>query len=269
MANMFLAQDEAQARGILRMLNSSGNAATDYLVKCGLKLSDATTLLLAIASENKTMATQTLKGIISDDQIQKLLSLTHDKHPHSYVLVYTELVDDNMMLAFTGRWNIKKIEDINANPEMLKDVPARNSHDFVDFLWSTMGGPPKFSPPLSLLGQKDNQLIFRDNLAVDLDTMDARIQSAQYGQGHPASVFYLKDGRIEEHENPDGNLNYSVVLYKEDNQYVARLMDHALANSLIMKLYYFDGVGLKYFKPLILSHDLTGRTRIKVFQVVY
>jgi hypothetical protein len=38
---------------------------------------------------------------------------------------------------------------------------------------------------------------------------------------------------------------------------------------MIMKLYYFDGAGLKYFKPLILSHDLTGRTHIKVFQVIY
>ena len=73
MANMYLAQDENQARGILRMLNSSGNKATDYLVKCGLKLSDATTLLLAIASEDKTQAAATLKGIISDDQIQTLL----------------------------------------------------------------------------------------------------------------------------------------------------------------------------------------------------
>jgi len=64
-------------------------------------------------------------------------------------------------------------------------------------------------------------------------------------------------------------LNYSVVLYQEEGQYTARLMDHALANSLIMKLYYFDGQGMQYFKPLILSHDLTGRTRIKVFKVIY
>ena len=99
--------------------------------------------------------------------------------------------------------------------------------------------------------------------------MDARIQSPQYGTGQPLSVFYLKDGAVTEHKNSEGNLNYSVVLYQEDGQYVARLMDRALANSLIMKLYYFDGKGLKYFKPLILSHDLTGRTRIKVFKVIY
>jgi len=58
-------------------------------------------------------------------------------------------------------------------------------------------------------------------------------------------------------------------LYQEDGQYAARLMDRSLANSLIMKLYYFDGHGLKYFQPLILSRDLTGRTQIKIFKVIY
>jgi len=269
MANMFLSQDENQARGILRMLNASGNKPAEYLVKCGLKLSDATTLLLAIASENKTQAAQTLKGIITDDQIQTLLSMTHDKIPHSYVLVYTELVDANLMIAFTGHWNIKKIEDINSSPEMLKNVPKRNSQEFVDFLWETMGGPPKYSDALPLLGKNNNLLLFRDNLAVDLNTMDAKIESPQYGVGQPLSVFYLKDGQVVEHVNPDGNLNYAVELYQEDGQYVARLMDRALANSMIMKLYYFDGQGLQYFKPLILSKDLTGRTRVKVFEVRY
>jgi len=269
MANMYLSQDEAQARGILRMINASGNKPAEFLVKCGLKLSDATTLLLAIASEDRDQAAQTLKGIITDDQIHTLLSMTHDKHPHSYVLVYTELVDDNLMLAFTGRWNIKKMEDINASPEMLQNVPKRNSPEFIDFLWSTMGGIPKYSSALGLLGQDGSQLVFPEHLVIDLTTMDAKIQSAQYGQGNPFSVFYLKDGEVVEHENPDGNLNYSVVLYKEDGQYVARLMDHALANSMIMKLYYFDGKGLKYFKPLVSSRDVTGRTRIKVFEVIY
>jgi len=269
MGNVFLSQDEAQARGILRMLNSSGNKAAEYLVKCGLKLSDATTLLLGITSENREQAAQTLKGIITDDQINTLLALTHGKNPHSYVLVYSELVDDNLMIAFTGRWNIKKIEEINANPQSLQQVPKRNSPDFIDFLWDTMGGTPKYSSSLSFIGENNSQLLFNENLAIDLNTMDATIQSSQYGQGHPMSVFYLKDGSIVEHVNPDGNLNYSVVLYQEDGQYAARLMDHALANSLIMKLYYFDGKGLQYFKPLILSKDLTGRTRVKVFKVIY
>jgi dolichyl-diphosphooligosaccharide--protein glycosyltransferase len=269
MGNMFLAQDENQARGILRMLNSSGNQAAEYLVKCGLKLSDATTLLLNIVSQDKTQAAQTLQGILNEDQIRTLLSMTHGKNPHSYALVYTELVDDNLMIAFNGHWNIKKIEEINSNPELLKKVPNRQSHDFIEFLWKTMGGPPKYSDNLALLGENNHQLVFREGLTIDLATMDAKIQSSTYGTGAPLSVFYVKDGAVTEHLNPGGMLNYSVVLYQEDGQYVARLMDRDLANSMIMKLYYFDGAGLKYFKPLILSHDLTGRTRIKVFQVLY
>jgi len=267
MANMFLAQDENQARGILRMINSSGNRAAEFLVKCGLKLSDATTLLMAIASEDRAEATQTLKGIIRDDQINELISMIFDKHPHSYVLVFNELVDDNLMLAFTAHWNIKKMESINADPDLLTHVPKRNSPDFVEFLWDTMGGRPKYSEALSLLGTNKNQLIFRDNLMVDQDTMEAKIQSTTYGNGTPLSVFYLKNGTVVENVNPEGNLNYSIVLYQEDGQYVARLMDRALANSLIMKLYFFDGAGLKHFKPFVLSHDLTGRTHIKVFEV--
>jgi len=269
MANMFLSQDEAQSRGILRMINASGNTPAEYLVRCGLKLSDAVTLLLSIVSEDKTDAAQTLKGILPDDQIQTLLSMTHDKIPHSYILVYTELVDDTIMIAFTGRWNIKKIEEINANPEMLHDVPGHNSPDFINYLWYTVGGPPKYSEVLGLMGENKHQLLFREDLTIDLDTMDASIKSSQYGEGQPMSVIYLKDGKVMEHVNPQGSLNYSVVLFQQEGQYGARLMDRSLANSLIMKLYYFDGQGLNYFKPLVLSRDLTGRTRIKVFKVIY
>ncbi|MDE1920658.1 MAG: hypothetical protein KGJ09_04535 [Candidatus Omnitrophica bacterium] len=269
MGNVFLSRNEAQARGILRMLNSSGNEAAEYLVKCGLKLADAVALLKTIAPQDRAQAEQTLEGTISGPQIKKLLSLIRGKKPHSYVLVYTELVKDNAMIAFNGRWNIKKMEEINARPDMLKNVPPRNSHAFIDFLWSTMGGMPKYSEALPLLGRKHDQLVFQHGLVIDLDTMNAGIQSSRYGQGQPLSVFYLKDGAVAEHVNPDGDLNYSVLLYQEDGQYAARLMDRALADSLIMKLYYFNGAGLKYFKPLIFTHDLTGRTRIKVFQVVY
>ena len=270
MANMFLSQDEAQARGILRMLNTSGNDASSFLTqKCGLKLSDAVNLLMAIAPEDKQAAAVTLKGILNPDQIRSLLLLTHGPKPHSYVLIYTELVEANAMLAFSAHWNIKKIEEVNADPDMLKNLPNRNSRDFIEFLWNTMGGLPKYSEPLSLLGKNDNQLVFRENLAIDLNTMDAQIQSTQYGAGRPLSVFYLKHGEVVEHENPDGNLNYAVVLYQQDGQYAVRLMDRALANSLIMKLYFFDGSGLKYFKPSALSQDATGRTRIKVFKVIY
>ncbi len=269
MGNMFLSQDENQARGILRMLNTGGNRAAEYLVHSGLKLSDAASLLLAVAPLDRAQAGQFLKGILSDKQIAELLPLTHGQAPHSYVLVYNELVDDNLMIAFTGRWNIKKIEQVNADPDMLKGVPPRGSSDFIDFLWTTMGGPPKYSPPLALIARSNNQLLFPENLTIDLDTMDAKIQSPTYGTGAPLSVFFIKDGAVTEHLNPGGMLNYSVVLYQEDGQYAARLMDRALANSMIMRLYYFDGAGYKYFKPLVLSHDLTGRTRIKVFQVIY
>ena len=78
---------------------------------------------------------------------------------------------------------------------------------------------------------------FRENLAIDLNTMGLpRSNPPNMAKASLLECFLpVKDRRCRaEHVNPDGNLNYSVVLYQEDGQYVwPGLMDHALANSLI------------------------------------
>jgi len=64
-----------------------------------------------------------------------------------------------------------------------------------------------------------------------------------------------------------GNLNYALVLLGETDNYFCILMDEDLARSLIMRLYYFGGRGLKYFKPFYEDSDLTGRTQIMTYKV--
>jgi hypothetical protein len=44
-------------------------------------------------------------------------------------------------------------------------------------------------------------------------------------------------------------------------------MDTPLAKSLLVRMYFFEGKGLKYFQPLIEESDLTGRTHMYVYQV--
>jgi hypothetical protein len=44
-------------------------------------------------------------------------------------------------------------------------------------------------------------------------------------------------------------------------------MDRVLANSLIMKLYYFDGKGLEHFKRFAKEQDLSGRTKVFIYEV--
>lgn len=268
MANILLSENENQAAGLLRMIDLSGNNAVDFLTSKGFKTSQAVALLMTIASKNNQEAIPLLEAVLNNKQdAQKLLILIRGGSPHSYVLLYNELVDENLGLTFMGKWNIKKVEELNENPSLLASVPARNSAAYIDFLWELAGGQTHYSPPLTLVHESDQNMFFADNLIVDKNSMKASINSSTYGHGEPLSVVYSDGKRIIEKVNYSSNLKYSVVLYTQEGQTMARLMDRSLANSLLVKLFFFDAQGLEHFKPFTTSSDVTGRTKIKVFEV--
>ena len=187
--------------------------------------------------------------------------------PHSYLLIYNEIIEENIGIVFVGRRNFRKIETINANKELLAQAPKPNSKEFIDYLWDLAGGPSKFSESFSLINKSDNGLLFAPGLLIANDFKIAVMKSEKYGQGTPQSIVYLKDGKITEQKLSNPTLDYSIVLYEQDHQPICRLMDTSLANSLMMKLYFFDGKGLENFKLIKSTTDLTGRTQIKTFQV--
>lgn len=270
MANILLSQDEEQAAGLLRMLNLSGNKGVDFLLSKGLKTSEAVALLATIAARPNTEAKAMIQAVLnSATDATNLLSIIRGGYPHSYVLLYNDLVEQNLGLSFMGKWNIKRIEQLNENPALLAAVPARNSPEYIDFLWNLAGGPTHYSPAMQLLGQNERTVSFTENLLIDKTSMQAVINSSTYGQGTLASVVYQEGNRIVERVNPNANLKYSVVLYIQDGQPMARLMDRNLANSMLIKLFFFNGAGMTHFKPLTSSSDTTGRTQIKVFEAVW
>ena len=268
-SNVFLSSDEYEAAGILRMLNTSGNKAVDYLTSLGLKTSQATDIIHHILYYPKKKAEQELQRILSPEQSKALLALTHAKAPPTYLFVYNEIMEKNLALAFYGNWDFKKVEELNANPDAVRSIPSKNSPDYVDFLWSLTRnrGPFKVSETLNALTKMGSRIIFEQNVVVDLTTTSCVIQSPKFGTGVPTSIVYLDQNTVQEKLLSNPTLNYSVVVFKDGNQYYSQLMDRQLANSLLIKLYYFKGAGLKLFKPFTMERDLTGRTEISVFGV--
>ncbi len=267
MANILLNENEDEAAGLLRMINLSGNKTVDFLTSKKLKTSEAVTLVSTIASKSDFTSTPLLRAILNkEEDVQTVLNLTRGGFPHSYILLYNELVDQNIGLTFMGRWNIQKIEKLNENPKLLASIPSRNTPAYIDFLWQLAGGQTHYSPPLSLINQDEKIIYFSENLEIDKQTMKAAINSPTYGKGFPTSIVYLDNQKIAEKINLNANLKYSVVLYSQDGQMMARLMDRSLANSLLIKLFYFNAAGLKHFKSLTSANDMTGRTQIKVFE---
>ena len=268
MSNVFMSQSEVEAAGILRMLDTSGNKAAETLIQAGLKTSEAVDLLKTVVRLNKTEARLLLRTTLKDNALaEKVLALTHGTPPPSYLLIFNEIVEKNIQFQFIGNWNFKAIEAINANPALAAKVPPKNTPAYIEFLWKLAGGPWRSSPALTEVLQNENFIVFEQNIKLYRKTKDCLIDSATYGRGVPQSIFYLQDGKIVEKKYLDANLPYSVVDVQDGRKELLYLMDRPLANSLLMRLHYFNGAGLTYFQPFLHDTDLTKRTDIHVFKI--
>lgn len=267
LSNVFLATDEKEALGILRMLNNSANQAAEYLESLGLTLSDAVTLLKGIASVSRKKAEEKLRPYLSQKQITELLSLTHKDPPPSYILLYNEFIDNNIQLAFVGKWDFKKIEELNKNPKLRRDQMGSSVKDYVKFVWRMAGGQPKFSGILNPIGFSEGRVLFSDGIVIDLSKMQCSVHSDKYGKGVPFSLLYLKENKIMEKKFSDASLSYSALLFQKNASLSCVLMDTDLAHSFLMKLYFFEGKGLKYIRPFYEVKNLTQKTQIYVYEV--
>ncbi len=268
-ASIFLNADEVEDLGILRMLNNSANQAAEYLTTLGYPTSKTVEILKQITKLNRQESAKILKEYIKDDsRINHLLDLTHKTPPPSYLFIYSEFVDNNIELPFVAHWNFKAIEKINKSPELLKDVPRSSTKDYLSFLWDLAGGSYRYSGPLSVIGQNGSTILFDNNVSVNTLTKECFINSQMFGKGIPKSIFYLENNSVHEKEFPEANLSYSVMLISPSpNEYNCILLDRPLAQSLLMRLYFYDGAGLSFIKPVINESDLTKRTVIKVFEI--
>jgi hypothetical protein len=267
---IYLSQTEEEALGILRMVNTGSNEATLFLEKAGWPLSKAVRLITGIVALPRNEASDILRKVLSANDTQKVLDLTHGKGklPPSYLLVYNENVDGNILFAYLDKWNFDRIETLNANPEAVRRVPAKSSPAFVTFIWDLVGGPYRQSNVLNPVAENGTRIRFDQGVEIDTASMSARIESPTFGRGIPASIVYLNaDGQVTERTLPNATLSYSLVFFRDQNAPRAALMDRRLANSLIIKMYYFDGAGLVHFKPFAKEADLSGRTKIFIYEV--
>ncbi len=267
LANILLAEDEDTALGLLRMLNNSSNEATDYLLSTGMKLSEAVATLHEISKLDKDRARDDLKDKLNEVQQTHLLNLTHSRPPPSYLLIYNELIEAHILISFTGRWDFQEAENINEDPARMKKVPRAGSKEYISFLWGIAGGYPRYSGILSPVHSEENKVLFSDNVLCQTDTKECLINSPTYGKGVPKYIHFLDSGKIVEKELPNANLNYSVLLSPTESGYQCALMDHNLARSLLMRLYFFKGAGFRDIKPFLQTKDLTTRTQISVYEV--
>lgn len=268
---VYLSGSEAEALSILRMLNTSSNEAALTLEKKGWPLSKAVILIKGILLMERNEAKNILNKALPPEDATKILNLTHGKPgalPPSYLLLYNELMDGNVLLAYLGKWNFEKVERLNEDTSTLKKIPGKADARFIDFIWSLVGGPYRQTTLLNVSKKTNDSLVFNQEISLNPQEMSVTINSKQFGHGIPTSIVYLDNtNTVIEKKLPHATLPYSVVYVEDSAGPHVLLMDRELATSLIVKLYYFDGKGLEHFKPFAKENDLTGRTKIFVYEI--
>jgi hypothetical protein len=275
MAKALMAEDEREAAGILRMLNLSGDDAYGFLTQAGMKIPDAVELILKIVRVNRTEAFLELPSFLTDKQKNSLLAKTHGNGeiPPSYVLVYNDLVEQNLAVSVMAQWDFKKAaaiqEQRRGSSRGVLGVLGKNAAaGYVEDLLSVSGEFAKYTPA-SPLAQRDGGLLYFGNgVRIDQAANDALIFIPSKNiQRRPASLFYLDHGKLIEKNYPGEKLNASVLFFENAGTFYSVIADARLIRSLLFRLYYLKGQGLVFFSPLLEKGSFSGGTVVGVFEL--
>lgn len=274
MAKALFSADEKESAGILRMLNVSGDAAFEFLDKLGMETPDAVDLILSIVRMGRQEALLRLPSWMTDGQKNELLEKTHGagEVPPSYVLLYDDLVTQNLAASTIAQWDFRKAQALRARKRggvqagsgiFQKSATSR----YVRELMQVAGEFLKYQPAAPLKDRKGDILVFDNGAIVNLAIKDAVLPLPSRGGGRPRSLFYIERGQLVEKEFDGERLNVSVLIFEDAGVFYSVIADPRLIRSLLFRLYYLDGQGLSFFKPLIRKGSLSGGTVVRVFEM--
>ncbi|MEW6100804.1 MAG: STT3 domain-containing protein, partial [Candidatus Omnitrophota bacterium] len=288
----FLADNEKEAIGILRMLNAGGRLAFDRLLEAV-----GNDEFRALEIINKMLTMKRKDGLIllrqhskDNEKIEEILSYMYDvKHP-AYFLIDGRIKDIVYAISQISGWDFARWDMWRKFPGMQKEeflgyvnksfaLSENDSNkaytilsaiDKSDILSWVSQGRHKFygEPYFSGFSDDKNIMIFDNGIIVDLRDLKAYFRD--FGNKKiisPGDVIVIgKDGTVK-NINKDGEEKYSLVLYEEDaDAHRASLMSPQLANSLFMRLYHMKGEGLKYFE-LAAHKEKKGFNNIYLYKI--
>jgi len=274
-ARALITEDESESAGIFRMLNLSGNDALDFLQKNGMDVPDGVDVISKIVRLGRKEAFLLLPAFMNEKQKNELLDKTHGRGqiPPSYVLLYNDLIEQNLAVSVMARWDFRKAQAIHQKGQrsskglfgILGDDAGTS---YVHELLKISGDLLKYANVSPQVNRQGNLLVFKNGVRVNLGTQDALIGiSAQGLMGHPASFFYVDQGKVVE-KNYSGNVpDVSVLLIEDGGLFYCVVADARLIRSVLFRLYYLKGQGMTFFKPFLEKGSLAGGTVVRVFEL--
>lgn len=291
-AHALLAQDEKEALAILSMINGRGNRAADILEhEVGFPAASAVGAVRRALRMSKQEARSYLiqQGAPSARLNELLDAIFPAIQPDAYFIVSYDMPAKIGPISYIGNWNFERVDMwfkrsrfskadffsyLMAQYRLTKDeAQARDTemaflHKEESRAWfSRVLG---YASGLSSSRRDGKILIFDNGLVVNEENRHAFVASEFAGRrGVPQSLVFLsEDGdTLKEETQKESTLPYSALLIPDKTkEYRSLLLDTDFAKSMLVRLYYFSGQGLKYFKLFHKVEDDKGNA-IFVYRV--
>lgn len=288
MGRVFLTDNEAEAVGILRMLNSGSNKAFEELEKLGIDRNKCLDILNEVILFNKRSDAEVAlsRYLTKKEDRERVLLYTHNPS-QAYFIVEPSLMPKMSAISFLGGWDFKKADIYNA-------FKKYNKTEFINCLVNTFNYTKEdaeglyknlvflnkedslawISPKLkyhreSVSFIKDHNIIYFDNnFVLDLTNYHAYFNRAQTSRwAVPKSVFYVDRGALKETVLANSDSPASFLLLQDKNEYKLVVLDGKLAKSMLTRMYFLKGEGLKNFTPIIKEDLKDKRGVIIVYKI--
>ena len=126
----------------------------------------------------------------------------------------------------------------------------------------------KYPGKSELVKREEEDLFFTNGLRVNLKNKDAYIEiPARNIAGSPVSLLTMEDGKLAEKVYIGDLVDVSALLVDKGDTYVAVLAHRELIRSLLFRLYYLKGQGLRFFELFSSREDPRSGTMIYTFRV--
>jgi len=269
-ACFFLSDSEKEALGILRMLNTSGNRATEYLTESGIPLDKAVALVKKMVTEDKSAALTTALTVLPREQALELVSLTHGTPPPSYCLVYKDLIKNVLGLYFVKDWDFAKAMSIKDRADALSGKALRRgSKENIDLMWFIAGGQTYIGGESYETFREGDLIHFGNGVTLNTALMEARIDNLE-GEvsGVPESIICMvKDGLVEKRmARPDIRLSVLFIGHS-GGRFSCVVAPPDILSSVLFRLYYLNGTGLEHFSPFTGAENPGLNTKILVYRI--
>ncbi len=286
MAYVLLNSDEEKALKILRMLNNGGNKA--YEVINGYFNDPVKTILFLkkIISSQPWIAKDVLKKSLPPEAASEATALLFNTPAKAYFIVDASIKDKIGAISYVGEWDFVRVY-------IAQNIHKKSKDEIKSYLSALSVDPQKIEPLYNEAGlipnaelnswftrwlrfkselvfgkEKGGLVLFEKGIVYNPKEKNVYVYSSKSRKYEvPFSVFIFENDKLEEIIYPDNDLKFSVLILKKEQGYQAILLDRKLATSLFVKLFYFDGAGLKNFKPFLEEQNKNGY--FKVFEIVW